>query len=265
MQEKNLGVNDGSVFYRVTGTGEPVVLIHGFGEDSRIWDTMIPHLEKDYQLIIPDIVGSGRSKGNTDGTSMETIAGDINTILENEKIQSCHMIGHSMGGYVTLAFAEKYPEKLKGLGLFHSTVYADSEEKKSARQKNIEFIQKHGSAKFLEQATPNLFAERTKTERPELIREMIERYSNFSSSSLVAYTAAMMNRPDRSEVLRNFPKPVLLIIGEFDTAIPIEQSLKMCRIADFAYIYIAAHSGHLGMLEEPEFCLKSMQDFLSGS
>lgn len=264
MQEKNLTDKNVSIFYRDTGSGEPVVLIHGFGEDSRIWDTMIPHLEKDYRLIVPDIVGSGRSTGSTDGITMETIAADINKVLEKENIKSCHMIGHSMGGYVTLAFAEKFPEKLNGLGLFHSTVYADSEEKKSGRLKNIEFIRKHGSAKFLEQATPNLFADRTKKERPELIREMIELYSNFSPSSLVAYTEAMMNRPDRSEILKKFPKPVLLIIGEFDTAIPIEQSLKMCRIADFAYIYIAAHSGHLGMLEEPEFCLKSMQDFLSG-
>lgn len=264
MQEKNLSEKNSTLYYRIFGEGENVVLVHGFGEDSAIWDTMIPELEKSYRLIVPDIVGSGRSKGDVKGISMESIAGDVNRILEKENIQSCYMIGHSMGGYVTLAFAELYPGKLKGLGLFHSTVYADSEEKKSGRKKNIEFIQKHGSAKFIEQAIPNLFAETTRKERPALVSEMIKRYSNFSPSSLVAYTEAMMNRPDRSEVLKKFPNPVLLIIGEFDTAIPIEQSLKMCRIADFAYIYIAAHSGHLGMLEEQEFCLKSIQDFLSG-
>jgi len=75
----------------------------------------------------------------------------------------------------------------------------------------------------------------------------------------------MKDRPDRSEVLKKFQNPVLLIIGEFDTAIPIEQSLKMCKIADFAYIYIGARSGHMGMLEEPEFCLKAIRDFLSGN
>ena len=75
----------------------------------------------------------------------------------------------------------------------------------------------------------------------------------------------MRDRPDRTEVLKKFQHPVLLIIGEFDTAVPIEQSLKLCKIAEFAYIYIGAHSGHLGMLEEPEYCLKAIRDFLSGN
>lgn len=264
MQEKNLKIKDSSIYYRITGNGEPVVLIHGFGEDSSIWDGLIGQLESNYRLIIPDLVGSGRSTGNTNGISMESMAEDVNTLLESENVNSCYMIGHSMGGYITLAFAEKYAGKLKGLGLFHSTAYADSDEKKGARKKNIDFIEKHGSAKFLEPATRNLFSEKTKTEKPELVEELVERYRNFSAASLVAYTEAMMNRADRTEVLKNFQKPVLLIIGEYDTAIPIEQSLKLCRIADFAYIYIAAHSGHLGMLEEPEFCLGAIKDFLSG-
>lgn len=259
MQDK-----DSSIYYRTTGTGEAVVLIHGFGEDSSIWDGLIPQLQNDYRLIIPDLVGSGRSTGTTDNLSMESMADDVNRLLDNEKVESCYMIGHSMGGYITLAFAEKFSEKLKGLGLFHSTAFADSEEKKAGRKKNIDFIQKHGSKKFLEQANPNLFSDHTKKEKPQLVKEFVDRHSNFSPSSLVAYTEAMMNRPDRTEVLKKFQNPVLLIMGEYDTAIPIEQSLKLCRIADFAYIYIAAHSGHLGMLEEPEFCLKAMQDFLSG-
>jgi pimeloyl-ACP methyl ester carboxylesterase len=264
MQEKNLVEQDLSLYYRIFGQGEPVVLIHGFAEDSRIWDGMISGLEKEYKLIVPDLAGSGRSTGNTNGITMESMAVHVHMILEKENIETCYMIGHSMGGYITLAFAEKYPDKLKGLGLFHSTVFADSDEKKSGRKKNIDFIEKHGSAKFLEQATPNLFSEHSKEKHPELLKEMITQYRDFSPASLIAYTDAMKNRPDRSEVLKKFRKPVLLIVGEFDTAIPIEQSMKMCRIADFAYIYIGAQSGHLGMLEEPEFCLKAMQDFLSG-
>lgn len=265
MQEHAMIEKDLSLFYRIAGKGEPVVLIHGFGEHSAIWDGLAGELSKDYKLIIPDLTGSGRSTGNMESVSMDSLAEQINKILKKENIDICYMIGHSMGGYITLAFAEKYAGKLKGLGLFHSTVFADSEEKKAGRLKNIEFIRKHGSAKFLEQATPNLFSEYTKENHPGLIDETISRYSNFSPTALVAYTEAMKDRPDRSEVLINFQQPVLLIIGEFDTAIPIEQSLKMCKIADFAYIYIGARSGHLGMLEEPEFCLKAIRDFLSGN
>jgi pimeloyl-ACP methyl ester carboxylesterase len=265
MQEHAMIEKDLSLFYRIFGNGEPVVLIHGFGEHSAIWGGLTGELSKDYKLIIPDLTGSGRSTGNLETLSMDTMAEHINEILKKENIDKCYIIGHSMGGYITLAFAEKYAYKLKGLGLFHSTVFADSDEKKAGRLKNIEFIRKHGSAKFLEQATPNLFSEYTKQNHPGLIEETINLYSNFSAIALIAYTQAMKDRPDRSEVLKKFQNPVLLIIGEFDTAIPIEQSLKMCKIADFAYIYIGARSGHMGMLEEPEFCLKAIRDFLSGN
>ena len=265
MQEHALIEKDLSLFYRIAGEGEPVILIHGFAEDSSIWDGMIGGLRNEYKLIVPDLAGSGRSSGNMESVSMESLAEHINMILEKEKIESCYMIGHSMGGYITLAFAERHGEKLKGLGLFHSTAYADSEEKKNARNKNIDFIKKHGSGKFIEQAIPNLFSDYTKKQHPEYVNKLIEQYSNFSAISLVAYTEAMRDRPDRTEVLKKFQHPVLLIIGEFDTAVPIEQSLKLCKIAEFVYIYIGAHSGHLGMLEEPEYCLKAIRDFLSGN
>ncbi len=236
---------------------EHVILIHGFGEDSRIWYPFVKPLEQNYNVITPDLKDS-------EGVTMEILAEQINDLLEKENISSCSMIGHSMGGYVTLAFAEKYSQKLNRLGLFHSTAFADSEEKIAARKKNIEFIKKHGSKKFIEQSIPKLFAEESNKKRPDIVKEIISRYSNLSPDSLVHYTEAMMKRPDRIEVLKNFRKPVLFIMGEYDTAIPLEQSLKQCSVPEFSYIYIAAHSGHLGMIEEPEFCLNALQDFLSG-
>jgi pimeloyl-ACP methyl ester carboxylesterase len=265
MQEHGLIKKDVSLYYRIEGKGEPVILIHGFAEDGTIWDRTITDLSKDYKVIVPDLAGSGRSTGSMENVSMDSMAEHINLILEKENIESCFMIGHSMGGYITMAFAEKYSDKLKGLGLFHSTAFPDNEEKKSARNKNVEFIKKHGAAKFVQQAIPNLFSDLTKKEHPEYVDNLIDKYSNFSAIALVAYTEAMRDRPDRSEVLKKFPKPVLLIIGEYDTAIPIEQSMKLCKLADFAYIYIAARSGHMGMLEEPEYCLEAIRDFLSGN
>jgi pimeloyl-ACP methyl ester carboxylesterase len=264
MQEHAVIVKDLSLYYKITGQGEPVMLVHGFGEDSTIFDTLIPELKKEYTLIIPDLAGSGRSTGNIEGVSMESLAEQLNLIAEKEIAGPFTMIGHSMGGYITLAFAEKYPDKLQQFALFHSTAYPDNEEKKSARKKNIEFIRKHGSHEFLKQAIPNLFSEEFKKQQPEIVKELITRYSNFSPTSLVSYTEAMMNRPDRIHVLKDFQKPVLFIFGEWDTAVPLEQGLKQCKIPEYAYIYICAHSGHLGMLEEPGFCLKAIQDFLSG-
>jgi pimeloyl-ACP methyl ester carboxylesterase len=242
---------------------ETVVLIHGFGEDSQIWNTITPELNDNYDIITPDLPGSGKlSTENIEDASMESLAEHINSLLLQKNVDTCTMIGHSMGGYITLAFAEKYPEKLNRFGLFHSTAYADSDEKKHARKKNIEFIRKHGSAKFLEQSVPNLFSKEFAEKKPAILKEFIDRYRNFPPDSLVHYTAAMMNRPDRIQVLKTFPRPVLFIMGEHDTAVPIEQGLKQCSIPEFSYIYIATHSGHLGMIEESEFCVKAIKEFL---
>ena len=240
------------------------MLIHGFGEDGEIWNTIVEGLKHQYRLIVPDLAGSGKSTGNVENMSLDDYAEQVLLLLDKENITSCAMIGHSMGGYITLAFAEKYPERLSKFGLFHSTAYADNEEKKEARKKNIDFIKKHGSEKFLRQTVPNLFSDEFRKNHPGKVESIITRYSSFSPISLVSYTEAMMNRPDRIAVLKNFQKPVLFIMGEFDTAVPLEQGLRQCSIPEFSYIYIGAHSGHMGMMEEPEFCLKAIQDFLSG-
>jgi pimeloyl-ACP methyl ester carboxylesterase len=264
MIEKHVQQDDISVYYTVSGSGEPVLLIHGFGEDGRVWDGLRKDLEDKFTVIVPDLPGSGKSEGSSPALTMETLADNIKLIIDNEHITNCAMIGHSMGGYITLAFAEKYPHLAGRIGLFHSTASSDSEEKKAVRRKNIDFITRNGAGKFLEVSIPKLFSPETNTKNPGLIQETIRRYSNVSSSSLVYYTAAMMNRPERTEVLRTFTGPVLFICGEHDTAVPLEQSLKECHLPGISYIYVCTHSGHSGMLEEPEFCISAVRYFLSG-
>lgn len=263
MQEHAVIDADLSLYYRIQGHGVPVMLLHGFGEDGTIWDGMKDQLAANHRVIVPDFRGSGRSTGNLDNLTIDKLAEDVKKIIDKEELAELIMIGHSMGGYVTLAFAEKYGHLLKSFGLFHSTAFADSDEKKESRNKNMDFIRKHGSAKFLQQAVPTLFSEEFRNARPEVVDEIISRYSNFSPGALVQYTEAMKNRPDRTAVLHSFKKPVLFIMGEHDTAVPLEQSLKQCSIPEFSYIYICVHSGHMGMLEEPEFCLKALLEFLS--
>ncbi|MBA4167849.1 MAG: alpha/beta hydrolase [Chitinophagaceae bacterium] len=264
MIEKQIPQDGLSIHYTVSGSREPVLFVHGFGEDGNVWNAVTENLKNEFTVIVPDLPGSGNSTGTTENTTIESLAESIRLILEKEKISSCPIIGHSMGGYVTLAFAAKYPEKVSKLGLFHSTAFADSSEKKIGRQKNIDFIMRNGARKFLEQSIPKLFSPETNTKNPALIRETIQKYSNFSQQSLVHYTAAMMNRPERTDILRNFAGPVLFIMGEYDTAIPLDQSLKECHLPGISYIYICTHSGHSGMLEEPEFCVGAVRYFLSG-
>ena len=133
------------------------MLVHGFTEDRRIWDPLLTGMENKYQWILPDLPGSGDSAYNRSLNRTQGFCGSsLAPLLENENIQELVLIGHSMGGYISLAFAEKYPEKIRALGLFHSSSYPDSEEKKESRDKNIRFIQKNGAALFVEQSIPGL-------------------------------------------------------------------------------------------------------------
>ena len=250
------------IVYQIIGTGKPVILVHGFGEDATVWRNQIAFLQNKFRLIIPDLPGSGKSE-IIDDMSMEGMAEVIHEIIHAENIEACPVIGHSMGGYITLALAEEYPNHLSALGLFHSSAYADSEEKKATRRKGIGFINQHGAFEFLETSTPNLFSQQTKDERPELIDEQLAGLDNFSSLALVSYYEAMMQRPDRTQLLRETTVPVLFIMGEHDVAVPLKDGLEQCHLPEKSYIHILRQSGHMGMLEEMEKSNSALKKILS--
>lgn len=258
---KTLNYLNKKTFYRITGNGKPVVLIHGFGEDGNMWETQVAHLKENYKLIVPDLPGSGKSAMIED-MSMEGMAEIIHSIILAEKVEACPVIGHSMGGYITLALVEKYPELVSAFGLFHSSAFADSEEKKAARRKSIEFIKEHGAFEFLQSVIPNLFSENSRKQMPNSIREFMDHQHNFSAESLVWYYDAMMQRPDRTEQLRKAKVPVLFIMGKYDNAVPLADGLKQCHLPEKSYIHILQNSGHMGMLEEPERCNRISEEFL---
>jgi pimeloyl-ACP methyl ester carboxylesterase len=259
---KKLIYNNHSVFYRVIGTGKPVILIHGFGEDGTVWDNQTDYLKDKFQFIIPDLPGSGKSQ-MIDDMSMEGMAEVIHTLIHEENIDACPCIGHSMGGYITLALVEKYYNHISSFGLFHSTAFADSEEKKAARRKGIEFIKENGAFEFLKTATPNLYSPDTKLHNPQLVEKQISSLSYFTSEALIAYYNAMIERPDRTSVLKTSKIPILFIMGEYDNAIPLQDGLKQCHFAENSYIHILRNSGHMGMQEETEKTNKILFDFLS--
>jgi pimeloyl-ACP methyl ester carboxylesterase len=248
--KKQISLNGKILSYLITGEGHPVVLLHGFGEDSSVWDNQIEAL-KEFQLIIPELPGTGDSE-MTEDMSMEGMAGTINGLLEELKIERCSMIGHSMGGYVTLAFAEQYMEKLGGFGLFHSTAYADTEEKKQTRRKGIDFVKKHGAFEFLKTSIPNLYSEATRKGRPRLVEDQIAASHNFSGAALVSYYESMIKRPSRVNILKNSHVPVLFVLGKYDAAVPLKDGLEQCYLPGLSYIHVLDKSAHMGLIEERE-------------
>jgi pimeloyl-ACP methyl ester carboxylesterase len=260
---KEITIEETRIFYRVVGSGQPIIFIHGFGEDGEVWKNQIESLKTDFRLIVPDLPGSGRSTMDKKQWTIDRFAEIIKSLLDHESISSCTMIGHSMGGYIVLAFAEKYPQLLNGFGLLHSTSHPDSEEKKATRQKGIEFIKNHGGFEFLKTAVPNLFSPKTKDERPGLVDEFLNSLRNFSGDALVSYYEAMMQRPDRTAVLKNINVAVLLIAGEFDNTVPLKDSLELAHLPGKLYFHVLKKSGHMGMLEEAEKTNRLLRNYLN--
>jgi pimeloyl-ACP methyl ester carboxylesterase len=260
MQEKLIeGIH--SLSYSIYGAGDPIVLIHGFGEDSRIWNQQVAFLQESYQLLLPDLPGSGASQIGENPLSIESMATCIQQMLDAENIQQCIMLGHSMGGYVTLAFAGKYPERLMGFGLIHSTAYADSEEKKAARQKSIGFIKEHGAFEFIRTSIPNLFAESFKRAQKEVVDGLIAQGNQFSADTLIAYYTAMINRPSRDAVLKKATVPVLFFIGEEDKAVSPADALEQSALPVVCMVQLVPGIAHMGMLEATDQLNQCLEEF----
>lgn len=268
-----------TITYQVTGNGQTVVLLHGFGEDSTVWDLQTGFLKNFCHLVIPDLPGSGKSgllsqklkvknqntASGTDDILIDDYADCIYALLVHENIRSCIMLGHSMGGYITLAFAKKYPQMLTGFGLVHSTAFADSDEKKTNRQKAIGFIEEYGTYQFLKTTTPNLFAERFKQEHPEKINKLVEDGKTFTGEALQQYYRAMMLRPDMTDLLKDNQIPVLFVIGTEDIAAPLKDVMQQVSLPSISYIYVLPDTGHMGMWEAPDVLNKALLAFINHS
>lgn len=264
---KTVNLDNRNISYQVLGEGPLVVLLHGFGEDAAIWNRQVKAL-RDYRLLIPDLPGTGDSDMTGD-MSMEGMAQTIRNLVAFEQDlngdnrgTNFTLIGHSMGGYITLAFADLYPHLLNGFGLVHSTAYADSPEKVETRRKGIEFIENYGAYEFLKTSIPNLYAPQSREQHPEWISEHLERVHNFSGAALVNYYDSMIKRPDRTGILKTTEVPVLFILGKYDNAVPMKDGLEQCYLPSLSYIDVLYQSGHMGMIEEEAKTNESLTKFL---
>ncbi|MBW7839458.1 MAG: alpha/beta hydrolase [Chitinophagaceae bacterium] len=252
--------------YQTYGQGSPVVLLHGFGESGAVWDRQVRELGPHFCLIVPDLPGSGASEPLDNDFSLDDFADSVKAITDKELPgQKFHLFGHSMGGYTTMAFAEKYEEQLLSFGLVHSSAYPDTDSKKEARLKGVEFIRKNGGQAFLKTITPGLFTELSQKQHPEYISELLSLTSHIADDTLIACYHAMMNRPDRSEVLKSTTVPVLFIIGKFDQVVPLELSLKQAALPALSSVHILQNTAHMGMWEEEELTNQYILNFLNDS
>jgi len=258
---KTFSFRDITGFYTDEGKGTPILLIHGFCEDGSVWDAFKRNLSKQFRVIAPDLPGCRNSMMTKEILTIEWMAEFVKAILDHEKISKPIVIGHSMGGYITLALAEKHPALPDKIGLFHSHCFADDEEKKKSRQNGIDYIHKNGTAGFVHELYNNLFAEKFIAKNKTMVSRLRTRAQSYPPETLIANLQAMMQRPDRGHVLKSFKKPVLFILGKQDKAIPYIKSLEQCGFPEIAEVHLLENAGHMGMLESPEETIRIVKEF----
>jgi pimeloyl-ACP methyl ester carboxylesterase len=248
------------------GTGSiSVVLIHGFCEDRRIFDGILPHLDqKNFSWFLPDLPGFGEAaKLGMLEISMTGYADYIRDWILDQSKPSVILAGHSMGGYVALDFASHYPEQLKGLVLMHSQAAPDSMEKRRSRDEHIRFLEQHGMARYAAKLIPDLYTPDWKAANRELLDEWIDRASKYGQKGVMLALQCMRDRKDHRETLAGLKFPVGMIAGARDPLIPREVSLEESHLAANTSFHMLEEAGHMGMMETPEAFAEALQQCIN--
>ncbi|MCU0417169.1 MAG: alpha/beta hydrolase [Cytophagaceae bacterium] len=251
-----------AIAYTEKGKGPVVLLVHGFCENKHIWKHFQHLLSEECRVIAIDLPGFGETPLNKGKTSIEDVGEAVYDFIRLLKLESVIYIGHSLGGYVGLALAEKHPEVFKGLCLFHSSAYADTEERKSGRDKTIAFIEKFGVQVFADSFVEPLFYVKNRAALQHEIQEVIGIAGGSSYEGVVETTKAMRDRADRTDVLKTFPHPILFIAGKQDQTIPIEKIMEQVVLPQKSLIQILDEAGHMGMIEKEEETIKMVKNFI---
>ncbi len=245
-----------SLYSKRQGIGPTILLIHGFCETHQIWDGFAEELATDFSVWSIDLPGFGRSE-LIEPLSIESVAQRVIEFAEHEKIGRCVVVGHSLGGYVALAMQQLKPDLFAGMVLFHSTVFADTEEKKTNRNKTIDFVKKFGVAPFADTFVPNLFYQKDHPAIPAVYSMAL----HTPVSTLIAYSQAMRDRPARDHLNG---VDVLILAGQYDAIVNLSISQQMAALSDRARLKVLECSGHMGMYEDRLESLKAVRDFSFG-
>ncbi len=234
------------LFYTTKGTGNPLVLLHGFLESTKIWEPFIDKLSAKRQVICIDLPGHGKSGNISDIHTMELMADAVHAVLKHLKIKQASLVGHSMGGYVSLAFLEKCPEMTKSLVLMNSTPEEDSEEKKINRERSIPIVRKNKNA-YINMAITNLLPPGNSIKFQTELEELKNQAFKMSKEGIIAALKGMKIRTNKNLLLKNFRNPKYLILGTKDPVLNTETTQKTGNYCQCQLIL--TEGGHLSYIE----------------
>jgi 3-oxoadipate enol-lactonase len=252
--------NGNTISYRDQGQGDILVLLHGYCGNSEYWDMVVPLLSDHYRCITPDLRGHGGSDAPLGAYTIEQMADDVLDLLNILELPKVTLLGHSLGGYITLSFAERHASRLNGFGLIHSTAFPDSDETKEKRLQTVSSIQKDGITSLIDNMIPGLFAPDHIDSNPEWINTAKEIGYRTPPQGASGVAMAMRERPDRRDVLSTTDLPVLLVAGEKDGIIPPERTFTVDR-PNVVQVTIAG-VGHMSMLEAPDQLAEHILSYL---
>jgi len=252
----------GKIYYTDTGEGETVVLLHGYLETSDIWSGFAKKLAGKFRVICVDLPGHGLSKVYSENHTMEFMAGAIKVLLENLNIKQVFLAGHSLGGYVALAFLELYPGMLKGYCLFHSHPFADRPEALEKREREIKVVR--AAKKYL--LYPDNISQMYATENLDKFKEELQRSKDIASTirdeGIIAVLNGMMSRPSRLKLMEAGKVPCLWILGKMDNYISCDEIRTKINLPANAKVLVLEKSGHIGFIEEEDLSVRVMTDFI---
>ncbi len=248
--------------YQISGSGPAVVLLHGYLENLTIWDELTMELETDYTVLTIDLPGHGKSIYNQEVIGMDYMADCVSAVMHSVSSGKAYLIGHSMGGYACLAFAERYPNMLTGLCLFHSTPNADSHEKRETRMNDIKLVKEGKKEHIVETNIPRLFADQNRNRLSGEIEHIKNIARSTSNTGIIGALNGMAQRPDRNHVVEHAPFPVAMIFGKYDNLITMDIAKTLEERHRNAQIIYLNHSGHMGFIEEPDLTLDAIKSLL---
>lgn len=247
--------------YLIQGHGPALMWVHGFAEDRRIWEPVMAEGIDGFKHLIPNLPGTGLSPLISDTLSIPDMADALHDILIQENEDTCVMLGHSMGGYIAAAFAEQYPACLLGLGMVHSSVYADDDIKKTLRHKGIEIIRKGGKAHFFQQLVPALYSAHSHETIGETMQRHLSMAMAVTDQSACTYYAAMRDRADRTAMLRSIRVPVLYVLGTEDQSVPLAAGLQQSTLPACCMVEVLPNVAHTAMNEAPHILVKILNKY----
>ena len=262
-QHRILMVDGHAVHYRDEGrsNGEVVVLLHGFLQSLDVWSSYVLTYMHDLRVITIDLPGHGHTESFSEVHSMDFMARIVKTVLEEAGVDQCVMIGHSMGGYVALAFAEKFPYTLRGLGLINSHALSDSEQHQFSRRGVCEQV-KENRASYIVNFVPTLFDDHNRAALMQDIKDLQDQCLETKAEAIIAAQKGMMSRPSRIGVLQQLEIPVLFIYGKNDNRIPLEIAITQAMLPHHSEILLLDRVGHMAFMEDREYVKPRIKNFV---